>query len=538
MWNEHVRAILVGVTDYSALPGTPDLPYGREDVKMMATALAAGLHVNPLHIWTKTANADAGKITRQSFLEGIRLFLSDCTPDDILIFYFSGHGQIRDGKHWLIFSDGAIETQSVIDLFCSYHVDKKIILLDCCMSGLYAIHDYRGSDDHTNSFENRELQDNIRQDAGGWIQDLLKGGTAVFASGRSDELSGYNRKSSASVFTTFLWNAMTNRFYLENGKLSLDKIRELVYREADAWNERNPDRAQHPVFRSSIDGPVYFRVAEDFSYRQQGFSLDLPDYRIVSVAPLHSGIAKRYVVKVILKRHVKESELIRINREIVTLVRPLELYKSEKEKRRWQKHPADLIFTYYGYSNRDITQGNYEIYTVWASETQDRSHWYRTQPDSKVLGGILIRRNPAYGWVLNFIQENTAEDSRLFTEEELLIRGMIENGKILLQIWQEGMNRGQLTKEEMAVLKKTCREIDEKYVAVSELLIPSERLEAWDRAAMNVAGDIEDFSICMKELDEGRSFDSTGVLMSEITQRYHADLDRLAAQYSAFIKTM
>jgi len=51
-----------------------------------------------------------------------------------VFFYFTGHGTTIDGRHYLGFSDGYLDTQSVIDLFEKMKVKKRLLLLDCCMS--------------------------------------------------------------------------------------------------------------------------------------------------------------------------------------------------------------------------------------------------------------------------------------------------------------------------------------------------------------------------------------------------------------------
>ena len=37
------------------------------------------------------------------------------------------------------------------------------------------------------------------------------------------------------------------------------------------WNEKNPEKVQHPIFRSSMGGTIYFPVEEYHPYKQKQF---------------------------------------------------------------------------------------------------------------------------------------------------------------------------------------------------------------------------------------------------------------------------
>lgn len=521
--NDNVKAILVGVSDYSGYNNTPDLPLSLADVDLMGRALVQGLQVNPFNIWTRSGGDNKGKVTRESFLEGIRMFLQNVKLDDILIFYYSGHGAVRDGRHYLLFSDGALETQSVIDLFSEMKADKRILFLDCCMSGAYALNDSDSPED-------------ISEDR--WINELLEGGTAVFASSRAEERSGYGAEIPDSLFTIFLWNAMTNRYYLHHGQLSLDRIRDLVYMEADAWNERHPDRMQHPVFRSSMGGTVTFQVAEYHPYVQQEYFSEQQDYIIAEVKPLHSGIAKRYAVKAILKHDVTENELIRINNEIVNAVRLLEIYNKQADDNKWRGLPANLIFIYYGFSQEDLANGNHQFVTTWADETQDKGHWYRTNAHSKVAGGILINTNASYELLRRITEDNTADKDSVIAETKAIMQQLIEAGEAVIRIYQEYLNGTLLAGEMLRQVSEPCKRIDRLYIAASDLPVPPVGLTKWSLLVSSIAGDMQEFSCALTRMCNCQSTVAIGDMetnlpenkvsvMNEAIIRFHRDLETL-----------
>lgn len=539
-YNENVKAILVGVAEYSAYSEeTPDLEWSLRDVDLMGKALVQGLRINPFHIWISTDKR--GCVTRSSFLDGIRLFLQDMRPDDVMIFYFSGHGSIQKDRHFLLFSDGPLETQSVIDLFSQMHADKRILFLDCCMSGHYLLESPRKL---VNSRQTEGNNISISADSSPsfWIEELLCGGTAVFASSKSQERSGYSDQLQASLFTAFLWNAMTNRHYLHHGTLSLDTIRILVCQEAAAWNEMHPGRQQHPVFRSSMGGTVSFRICEYQPYPQQKLSFDHGNssYMVADISPLHSQIAKRYAVKVILKHAMTTEELVLINREIVGAVRHLDLFKSTREEQRWKGLPANLVFIYYGYSPEDAAQGTYAFITTWADETQNKGHWYRTNRHSKVAGDILIDTNPSYSLLHKMSQENSADSKTLLAETKKVLRQLIDEGEALIRTWQEYWN-GEMSAEELRQdLEGRCRTIDRLYLETSDLPVPPLELTKWSLLASGVAGDVVDFSCVLSvtsmltvsvKKEEGQVFTEHIAgkmpMMNVLMDRFHRDLEIL-----------
>ena len=50
--------------------------------------------------------------------------------------------------------------------------------------------------------------------------------------------------------------------------LSLEDINDETQHLIRAWNNQNSDKAQHPIFRTSMGGTIFFTVKEDDSYKQ------------------------------------------------------------------------------------------------------------------------------------------------------------------------------------------------------------------------------------------------------------------------------
>jgi len=101
-----IKAVLVGVCEYPALKA-PSLPFCKNDLYATKDALQSGLCVAQKNILLCGEN---GTVTINEMLNTIKTVLSTANPDDILIFYFSGHG----GKNCLALSDGKVNLQ----LYC------------------------------------------------------------------------------------------------------------------------------------------------------------------------------------------------------------------------------------------------------------------------------------------------------------------------------------------------------------------------------------------------------------------------------------
>ena len=452
--NPHVKAILAGVSTYNGLYGSPDLP-SAGDLETMAEALIFGLGISPYRIrMNRTRGEGAGLVTKASFLDGIRLFLTDITSEDILIFYFSGHGLVKHGRHYLLFSDGPLETQSVIDLFEQLHVSRRLLFLDCCMSGEYEL--------AAHAIEANET----------WEDALLDGGTAVFASSRRNEPSGYE-KGGCSLFTACLRDAMMSRRGLQNGCLTLDRIREMVYEEADAWNLRHPEGRQHPVFRSSIGGTISFQVVPYTPYPRQTYVAETEEYCVTNVWPIHTKSAKRYKVSVVLK-----GPLIPVSREIVRRVRDL---------------------------------------------AADKKKWYRESAHAKIFGGFLVDRNPDYKLLRRMNEKDTANPNDIRRKTNEIMQELACRGEELVRLWQEMRNGTYDLGELREICGPLLREVDALYLKLSDLPIPPANMAQWAIRHANLAGDVSDLAI----LISGSEQEDTARL-DEVIRRFHQDLETLA----------
>src|SRR6516162_7484598 len=76
-------------------------------------------------------------------------FFSDRSPEDVLLFYYSGHGILGRGNRLFLATSGSnldtprtrsISAQEIRDFIEESRAQRQIVVLDCCHSGAFAEH--------------------------------------------------------------------------------------------------------------------------------------------------------------------------------------------------------------------------------------------------------------------------------------------------------------------------------------------------------------------------------------------------------------
>ena len=186
-------ALLIGVSQYQ--PGLNPLPAAVKDVEALREVL-----INPK--MGDFADADVQVLKNpqvQEMREAIEKLFSDRHKEDLLLFYFSGHG-IKDEKGKLYFAtryttknNGRLQKYSAVAAsYLHEHINdsrsqRQIIILDCCFSGAIA----KGmtvKDDGTV---------NVKEQLGGE-------GRAILTSSSSTQYSFEQENSELSIYTRYL----------------------------------------------------------------------------------------------------------------------------------------------------------------------------------------------------------------------------------------------------------------------------------------------------------------------------------------------
>jgi hypothetical protein len=136
-----VYAVMVGVSDYAGEAN--NLPYTDEDARKLAETLRREGALNDASIVLTNAEATVGGV-RQAFAR----VAAQAGPDDLFLFFFSGHGtQVGtpisgvepDGKaESIVLRDGQISDTDMADLFETLNTRLSLLVLDSCFSGGFA----------------------------------------------------------------------------------------------------------------------------------------------------------------------------------------------------------------------------------------------------------------------------------------------------------------------------------------------------------------------------------------------------------------
>lgn len=501
-----IKALVVGVSDYSAIKQN-NLPFCANDIVAVSKALINGLAVEKENI---TALGNTGVVTRTDFIEALRSMIDNIKEDDTFILYFSGHGGNLPDKHHLLFSDNVIKTQKIIEILDSINAKNKLILLDSCMSGNFKV-------------EETSILDLSKE-----VVDFFSKGYAVISSSNASQYSWGHPAKPLSLFTSFLCEALTDKLLIRKGRKSLYDIQKLLFLYLDIWNKNNPTKIQTPMFRANIGGTIIFPVEEYTPYCSKTYYDETDNYIIYAVEALHSSIAKRYSVKVILKTPFTFEEISNLNHEIVNKVRNLEIYKSKNTEIKWRNKLANIIFCYFGRDEFDITNSNFLCHTTWVDETQDKNHWYKKYKHCEVINDVHFNYHTYYNNLKIFQEENTGDSNSLIPQTKEIMSNLISLAEKVIGIYNEFLNKTKSEDEFIQELNKLIPIIDKWYFAESELDLPPKELKNWGLACTGLAGTIHDFTMFYNEHGlTKRTFDNRIACMNITKERYFEDLEKL-----------
>ncbi len=471
---QQVKALLVGVSEYEV---AEPLGFCKNDVQLLCNALQKGLNIDSESIYKCGEN---GRVNIADFEKGVEIIASNINKDDIFIFYFSGHGS-DDERHSLLLSNGEISTQKTIEELSKIECKHKIILLDACYSGNFKV----------NPIEDIDLEESLHM--------FIDHGYAVFASSSAIEKS-YSSDSEFSVFTSFLCEAILNKFIIRNGRKSLEDIYRVLLKYLEVWNIRNEDLQQHPIFKTSMIGTIWFVVNDYQPYIPEKVIYEDENCIIHDVKPIHTGTAKRYSVACILKEICTIDELSIITEIVTSFLKDVEVFENEISERGHRGKPANLISIYYGLDLFDMEHNNYMYYSTWVDDTMDKNHWYKIYGKNDFIKkDIHYRINPNYGFIKGIIEENTVDGKEIFKKTDLLIRRMIILAEKYISAYNEFVQEEIPEEELFKKLEPYIKEIDGLYFESTEFPVATIEYKKWSDKAETLIASIHNLIYAYKK---------------------------------------
>lgn len=178
-----VHAIMVGISDYGG--AASDLSYTDEDAEKLAETLSRGGVLDPSSVVLTNAEATVAGV-RRAFEQVAR----EAGPDDMFLFFFSGHGAQEaggpsggepDGRtETIVLRDGEITDAEMAEMFAGLNTRLSLLVLDSCFSGGFArnVIDRPGVMGLFSSEEDLTSSVADKFEAGGYLSHFLRAGLA------------------------------------------------------------------------------------------------------------------------------------------------------------------------------------------------------------------------------------------------------------------------------------------------------------------------------------------------------------------------
>lgn len=495
-------ALLLSVGDYLDA-GQRKLSTWEADLHLIRTGLCRGLHFEAENI---SVPGTEGFLQAKEAAARLADFSRMLKPEDSFLFWFSGHG---DGNA-LCFSDSMISMQSIFDYIEKLPAKNRIVILDCCFSGRQ----------RTGEARQMDFQKNIDAFAGH--------GIAVLASCASDEVSRLSADGSGSVYTAVLSSAMCSRRVVRRGRISLSALARETAERMKFRNHLLPERMrQHPIFRSSLGGTVYFPVeTQKTEDSPKKIYADTDSYVICSVKPLSCAKMKRMAAFVIPKRDLRMDEAAAMTAEVAQVVRNAKILEEGRTRGRFADVPAGAVWCYFGKDADDIAGSLYFAYGIWAADEQTRQMYFKENRHACVIDDIYLWMNPSYEAVRKINED--PQDTAVFLEEtKRLMAQIVSIGETFIQSLQEIENGEETIDSVKTEYKEQIADVRRAYLRLTDGGIPPAELQKWCDEAENVTGCILDLSLLLDET-KAETFDRREKwMMHYAVERYYEGLEKM-----------
>lgn len=238
-------AVLVGVNHY-VNPAYPRLQVCVKDVTALYQQLI-DVGYDPDRI--RLLSDDTTPLpTRPKILSAVKQLAKAAERDDLVVFYYSGHGDIANGTSYLVARDGephaleytAVALSEITNILKTSAARAKVIILDACHSGA----DFAGKGPKSMPPD--------------FIERVFKQaqGQAILASCQQGEFSYEWKEQERSVFTHFLLEALSGKADLDDKSLvTVQDVNRYVSNGVRKWAFQN-EKSQTPTLQSVMSGDI------------------------------------------------------------------------------------------------------------------------------------------------------------------------------------------------------------------------------------------------------------------------------------------
>ena len=211
--------LAIGIEKYQDSRFT--LTYANDDV----TALLGTLHTYSAPLFRDIQIKPLRDAKKQTILDAFKAVPKSIKPEDVFIFYLSGHGIAMDGEFYFLPQDfifknenslkeGAITQKQLIDFIASVRAEKMVVIIDSCFAA-----SFDAAFGQLLAFNSKGVSDKTA------IAKLMKTtGRAIFyaSSDKQVALEGYKGKS---LYTGVLLEGLMGPAAFGDGVVTLDELR-------------------------------------------------------------------------------------------------------------------------------------------------------------------------------------------------------------------------------------------------------------------------------------------------------------------------
>ncbi|MCG8607196.1 caspase family protein [bacterium] len=236
------RALIVGIDNY--FDPLPPLQGCVADAKNMFTVLSTNMDGSP-NFDCKFLTAPSDTVNRVDLREQTEELFAH--KADVALFYFAGHGTIRDLGGYLVTQDydrydAGVSMADLLTLANESPIDEVVIIVDCCHSGALG--------------EIPQLKNEYA---------LLREGVTVLTATRASQLA--KEIEGGGIFTSLLYEALSGGAADLLGKVNVANVYAYVDQILGAWDQR-------PMFKSNMARLLTLRQCEP--------ELELPILRLLA----------------------------------------------------------------------------------------------------------------------------------------------------------------------------------------------------------------------------------------------------------------
>ncbi|MBV7338522.1 caspase family protein [Chloroflexi bacterium TSY] len=239
-------AVLVGVNHYDDQQNYGQLHVCIKDMQALYSQLTAGGFERSR---LRTLADDTKELpSRENILATLKSVADATEPNDLLLFYYSGHGDeignesylvARNGQR-IVLHDTAVSISRIQSIMSAAPARAKVMIIDACHSG--ANIGSKGSKRMSADFIRRVFENAT--------------GMAVLASCQQGQLSYEWREQERSVFTHFLLSALQGEADMDKkGFVTVQDINRYVINGVKLWASQNKVN-QTPTLQYAVSGDI------------------------------------------------------------------------------------------------------------------------------------------------------------------------------------------------------------------------------------------------------------------------------------------